>query len=316
MLKLYGLPARRVANDAARNRMQRFTLAGLCRELKLGRGRGRPRYFYPARGIGQLANALKEQFLDNGGRLVFVARIDRLRGKEGRGVEAIDLVRRDGGAETLQTHAVVSSIPLDALYELAAPLLPCAHNPSFDLQWRGLRLLYLITPDKVSAEHETYYFPEPHILFGRLSEINKYSPFLNADGGRAALTLEIPCSPNDATWEAPDDRLAARCMQELQRLGIVRETGPRAHDFFSRKIPKAYPVYDLGWQARFQRICQRLDSLANLYLVGRSALFLHCNLDHCMTMGLQLAQHLGSASPDQGDWHRIQRGFFNYRLHE
>jgi protoporphyrinogen oxidase len=189
-------------------------------------------------------------------------------------------------------------------------------RPPFDLRWRGLRLLYLITPDLIASEHETYYFPEPHVLFGRVSELNKYSPFLNSDLRRAALTIEVPCSCNDDVWNMPDNRLAEQCVRELQQLGIVRTPSSGADEYFSRKIPKVYPVYDLGWRERFNKIYQRLNSLTNLYLIGRAALFLHCNIDHCMSMALQLARYLAAGHEGKKAWEAVQQSFFDYRVRE
>ena len=67
---------------------------------------------------------------------------------------------------------MISTIPLDMLHRLVVLPSENGDGPAFDLQWRGLRLLYLITRDKVPSEHETFYFPEPEIMFGRVSDLS------------------------------------------------------------------------------------------------------------------------------------------------
>jgi len=188
--------------------------------------------------------------------------------------------------------------------------------PRFDLRWRGLRLLYLIVRDKVPCEHETFYFPARHIMFGRVSELNKYSPSLNQGSQRAALTVEIPCSHGDETWNMPDERLAGQCIVQLRELGILRPEASNGYEFFCRKIPNVYPVYDVGWKERFNKVYSRLNSVNNLYMIGRTALFLHCNIDHCMSMALQLAKYLACRPKDKEGWAKILQGFFEYRVHE
>ena len=75
-------------------------------------------------------------------------------------------------------------------------------------------------------------------------------------------------------------------------------------------------MYDLGWRERFGRIYRRLDSIENLYLVGRSALFLHCNIDHCMTMALEVSKHVAHGHTAKDEWNRVQERFFDYRVRE
>jgi|SRR5215469_6249918 len=314
-IKLYGTSPRRVSKEAAANRARKFTLGGIYGDLKRKLRHRRPEYLYPANGIGELANSLRVRFVRNGGNLLFISRIDRFRIKDDRVIHAVDITTNDGKAVTLEADVVISTIPLDVLHQLVVLDREGGAHPHFNLQWRGLRLLYLITRDKIPSEHETFYFPERDVAFGRVSELGKYSPFLNQDSGRVVLTIEIPCSYGDETWNAADDRLVTSCIKELQRVRILRTPGSSEVECFSKKLRAVYPVYDLGWKERFNRICDRVNSIENLYLIGRTALFLHCNIDHCITMALTLSKHL-EANHSRDEWKRIQQGFFDYHVHE
>jgi hypothetical protein len=99
-------------------------------------------------------------------------------------------------------------------------------------------------------------------------------------------------------------------------LGILRQPATGPAEFFSRKIRNVYPIYDLGWKERFDKIYQRLNGLENLYMIGRTALFLHCNIDHCMLMALKLAHYLSNGYESKKEWDAIRQGFFNYRVRE
>jgi len=146
--------------------------------------------------------------------------------------------------------------------------------------------------------------------------LNKYSPALNPDPNTSLLTIEIPCSPGDETWAMADDRLTELCVAGLQKLGILQTPARGVTTVFSRKDEKVYPVCDLGWKERFEMIYNRLNRLDNLYTIGRGALFLHCNIDHCMLMAIKLAQHLEHNHGNKDRWEAIRQDFFDYRVRE
>jgi protoporphyrinogen oxidase len=315
--KLYGRPPSEIAKEPAMSRVRKFDLSSLRRGLKWKILKRQPQYYlYPARGIGQIAEELRHRFLANGGQLLFVKDIDRFCLKEGLGIQAVTFTTRTGDRESLDASLVVATIPLEALHFLVRLDSEGNTPPDFGLRWRGLRLLYLITREKIRSDHETFYFPEPHIPFGRVSELNKYSPALNQDPDLAALTVEIPCSPGDPEWEMPEDRLAELCVAELQRLGLLRSPAVDRAEYFSKRLKNVYPLYKLGWRDSFERIYRRLNSIPNLYLIGRSALFLHCNIDHCMAMALKLAGHLSNGHHEKTDWDQVSREFFSYQVWE
>jgi protoporphyrinogen oxidase len=315
-VKLYGRCPRTIAMDAALTRVRKFTLVAICNELKTKLRNRRPGYLYPARGIGQLAQALQRRLEHNGGRLLRISRIDRLQIDEIGRIRTVDVTTQDGQRVSLPADVVISTLPLDTLHHLV--LLPSDNGsrPTFDLQWRSLRLLYIRTRDQIPSEHETFYFPEPEFPFGRVSDVSKYSPCLNQDPDLAALAIEIPCSYADDTWACSDEQLAERCIPALQRAGILRTPAGDTRVLCSIKLKTVYPVYELGWRERFGRIYRRLDAIPNLYLVGRTALFLHCNIDHCMTMALEVSRHLLNGRPDKVAWTRAQQRFFAYQVRE
>lgn len=152
-------------------------------------------------------------------------------------------------------------------------------------------------------------------IFGRVSELNKYSPALNPDPKETVLTVEIPCSENDDKWNMSDDELGELCASELQRFGILKTPATGTKVLCSTKTRNVYPVYDIGWRGRFNAIYQRLNAPGNLYMIGRGALFLHCNIDHCILMALKLARHLSEGNA-KGEWNRMAQTFFDYRVRE
>ncbi len=316
-MKLYGMSPRSIAKDPAINRVRKFKPAAMIQDVrdKIS-GKKTRTYLYPAKGIGQLSTALKEKFLNNGGQLVFISQLESICLKNDNVIDSITYRTQNGSRQDVAVGTFISTISLDILHDLIKFESEKAKRPEFTLRWRALRLLHLVTSDKVQSEHETYYFPESHIPFGRVSEIGKYSPALISDPDRTLLTIEIPCSPGDQTWDMGDDQLAEVCTSGLQKLGILRNPMQGTTTSFSRKLDKIYPVYDLGWKERFDRVYDRLNQVQNLYMIGRGALFLHCNIDHCMLMAIKLNEYLSQGHADKTEWEGIRKEFFNYRVRE
>ena len=160
------------------------------------------------------------------------------------------------------------------------------------LDHRGIYLVYVALPLARAPRHETYYAPDPRFWFGRVSEISSYSPAL-AREGEAILCVEIP----EGAWgDAVDFTSGARrdaLLGQLERAGIV-PPGLRPLEVHQRFVPRVYPIYRRGWIDEWRRAMQRVAALGVLPL-GRQALFLHCNLDHCAAIAADAVAHLESA---------------------
>jgi protoporphyrinogen oxidase len=313
--KLYGLSPRALAKDPAENRVRKFALGTVFQDVKRRILRKRPTYLYPAKGIGQLATTMQDSFLQCGGRIVYISRVNQLTFDPDQRIRSIEITTQQGQIECVPVDVVISTIPLDALYNLMFGKSGSAGPSLMNLRWRSLRVLHLVSRDRLPAEHETYYFPEPSVIFGRVSELNKYSPTLNSNSEETVLTVEIPCSENDDKWNMSDDELGGLCAKELERFGILKTPARETKVLCSIKARNVYPVYDIGWRERFATIYQQLNAPGNLYMIGRGALFLHCNIDHCILMALKLARHLTEGNA-KDEWDRMAQSFLNYRVRE
>ena len=107
-----------------------------------------------------------------------------------------------------------------------------------------------------------------------------------------------------------------RCVQELIKAKILKENLTRQPLFFSKRLKNVYPVYEIGWKENFRKIYNRLNTVSNLYMVGRHALFLHCNIDHCIIMADKLAKFLSGGATDKKQWDNIVAGFYHFRVRD
>lgn len=317
-LKLWGVQPGSLSFEPAMSRIKKFELRAVWHEVKrkIVRGGAVHSYYYPAKGFGQVAAKLQEKFLESGGTISFDSVIERLELERDCKIKAVQVRLPDGSLRRLPTRLLISTAPIDVLHDLVRFQRDNEAVPKLNLSWRSLRILYLLTPDKIPARHETYYFPESDVIFSRVSEPAKYSPALQPQNGTSALAIELPCTYGDPLWQMPDDRLAEHCINDLRKVKILSARPGGKTEFFSRRIKNLYPIYALGWREHFQEAMRRFEAIENLYLVGRSALFLHCNVDHCMAMALKLARFLSAGQGPKADWERVQSEFHKLPLHD
>ena len=312
-LKLWGIPANEMAHEPAMNRVKKFQLGAFAREiLNLLKKQHGSYFYYPAKGIGQLSEKLKSLFLQNGGEIIYGTDIQPFQLNKGESIRAVTFLDKQGNRHELKSDTVISTIPIKSLHGMV-----CFSNekntPEIPLRWRSLRILYFFTFDKNPSKHETFYLPEPNFRVGRISDISKYSPQLNPKDDGDVLTMEYPCSEGDEIWEMTDAELMNIARSELIQLKLIRDTDSKPPTAFSRKVKNLYPIYDLGWQGRFQTVYDRLNSVPNLFMVGREALYLHCNIDHCMIMARELAIHL-EKSQQKEEWNEKQKTFSLFQV--
>jgi hypothetical protein len=163
------------------------------------------------------------------------------------------------------------------------------------LEHRGIYLVYVALPrDRLGVE-ETYYCPDPRFWFGRVSELQNYSPDLRRPG-ETILCVEIP----EGRWgRGVDFASGARqsdLLRQLEAAGITpRRVSPI--EVRQRFVPRVYPLYRRGFHALWRDAMARVADLGNVLPFGRQALFLHCNLDHCAGVASDAVAHVQASAP-------------------
>ncbi|OGW74802.1 MAG: hypothetical protein A2Z72_05970 [Omnitrophica bacterium RBG_13_46_9] len=301
--KLWGVDPKRMSIDGMRRRNTFLNLQSITKSVC-----GKDRYFfYPIHGIGDIAKKLESSILENNGKIIKGAKINGFSLDSGR-VTRIIIEGLDGAKDEIESSIVASTVPIDSLFGI----LYGHHTPASGLTWRGLRILYIHMRELLEARNETFYFPRLDIKFGRVSDIGKFSPYINAFAGGTLLTVEVPCTPGDRLWDADDKELLDICVRDLIKTGVL--TGyPDVSKYFSIHLEKAYPVFEIGWREKFIGMHSQLDKILNLFTIGRKGLFLHCNIDHCIIQGLELADFiLQDKWRDKDLWNKKMSRFLQF----
>ncbi len=298
--KVYGIDPKTLSAHAAKTRVSLKKPLAIARDIVLRRKTEKKYFYYPRHGIGTIAQELERRFLNSAGELLTGAIVQTI----GVGPERVrELIFRDQGRTvSLPVELLISTIPLNELAGLVAPLPPPPVKASAKaLKWRAIRFLYLDVKRDFCCESETYYYPETRYAFGRISEPKRFSPHMIRAEGKTVLCVEVLCNVGDRFWKMQDGELLRHVKDDLQQVGLL--ASEREIDrIFSKRLPAVYPIYDLAWQDNFQTVYRFLDGLRNLYLIGRGGLFLHNNMDHSIVMGLKAADFIAANGDKTAEW--------------
>jgi len=123
--------------------------------------------------------------------------------------------------------------------------------------------------------------------------------------------MDIPCDPGDRLFAADDVALRTLVVDALDSAGL--RNGVKVRDFWTWRLPQAYPIYDLGFEAPLDQINTWALGIHNLWLAGRQGLFLHNNTHHAMLMGIEAAETIRSGG-SRSRWIELQSTFAGFSV--
>jgi protoporphyrinogen oxidase len=275
--KVWGLPPAELSQTVAK---KRYSSSSPGRMLRGRRREALDRYMYPHLGMAGLARHLRSTAERAGVRV--------------RTGKAFD----PAGAEP---HAAVV-VHTGRLRDLA---------PDAGLAHRGTYLVYLCLARTRVSPVETWYLPERRFWFGRVSEPQNYSRGLRREG-ETVLCLEIPEGSlgGGLDFTAHVDEL----MDQLREARILRGA-PEVLEVSQHFLPDVYPIYRRGWHDDWQRAMDRVAGMGKVFPVGRQGLFLHCNIDHCVTIAKQAVEHIHAGGTSEA-WAAKARGYLGVRVRD
>lgn len=287
--KVWGIDPTELDADFTRDRVPTLHLWDVIRKLFTDPAKERVRatpsgrvqheldtFCYPTRGARALPLAYARRLAERGVRFHYRVQLER-----------IDLGRQevvgrvDGVPFTLAFAGLLSTIPLDGLVRLLQPAAPpdiaaLARN----LRYRSVLLVNLcVRKPQVLGPLWIYY---TNRFFNRISEYRNFSPAL-VPKGKTGICLEVGCDAGDALWNAEDSEIVRRCLPDLADLGLVKES--EIEDYLVIRERNAYPIYDVGYRQRINRLVAWLEGETGILTAGRQGRFLYVNQDAAIRSG-------------------------------
>lgn len=133
------------------------------------------------------------------------------------------------------------------------------------------------------------YIQEDDVKVGRLQIFNNWSPYLVKDKTNVWLGLEYFCNEGDELWSMDDDNYIKFAVEELVKIDVIERNA--VIDGTVIRVPKTYPAY-FGTFDQFDTIRKFVNTIHNLFLIGRNGMHRYNNMDHSMLAAIQTVENI------------------------
>lgn len=248
-------------------------------------------FYYPKKGPGQLYSKMADEIIKMGGEIHFNSKVDNVH-LNGNSIDYIEV-----NGNIVKGDYYISSMPIkdlmNSMNDVDKSLLEVANNlPYRDFITVGLLL------DKLKLKNKTkmktvnnivpdcwIYIQDNSVKLGRLQIFNNWSPYMVDDLEKHIFVgLEYFCNEGDGMWNMKEEDFIKFAIDELVKIKIIDKED--VLDSVELKIKKAYPAYFDSY-AEFPKVKDYLNSIDNLYCIGRNGQHRYNNMDHSMLTAIE-----------------------------
>lgn len=319
--KVWGVHPSRLGADWGSQRVKGLSLMAIIRDMfmkKIGmKGKGKvetsliEEFIYPKHGPGQLWELTAQAACDKGASVEMNTLVEKVHVGENHKVESVTVRATDGSVRKISCDWFVSSMPLrDLISSIEGVEVPEEVNRiAEELPYRDFITVGLLVPHlkiKNNTRLKTVdnripdtwiYVQERDVRLGRIQIFNNWSPYMVADFENTVwIGLEYFCSEGDEMWEMSDSRFIEMAKRELESIGMI--DADDVIDAVRIKVKKAYPSY-FGAYYELDKVRCFLDTIPNLFCVGRNGQHRYNNMDHSMLTAMVAADKIINGDTDK-----------------
>lgn len=307
--KVWGLHPRDISKEWGEQRIKGLSLSkaiinAILSPFKLVSNKNKEtslieEFFYPKFGCGQVWEHMASEIKRMGGEIHLNAKVTgfEFADKSIKGVRVCE----NGEEKFYNGDYYISSMPVKDLIDGLGQEVPeTVRNIAKDLPYRDYTLVGFYC-DKINLKNNTkiptinnicpdnwIYIQEDDITAGRMQIMNNWSPYLVKDfQNKVFLSLEYFCNEGDELWNKTDREMIDFGISELEKLGVISREN--VLDSVRINVKKAYPAY-FGVYSKFDEVKAYLNSVENLYCIGRNGQHKYNNMDHSMLSGIEVVR--------------------------
>ncbi len=292
--KLWGIPCTELDADFAAQRIKKLSLYEVVKNAFFGGGGHKTlvdEFAYPTGGTGMVYEKMAQLIEERGGKVYTRRPVKKILVEDGC---ATGLSLHSG--EVLSYDHVISTMPLTQLIATMDDVPPTVRATAAGLKFRNTIIVYLQVEGVALFPDNWLYIHSSDLQTGRITNFRNWVPQLCTDN-HTILALEFWSNADEALWNTGDEALIEVAKDEIRRTGLIGNRPILQGAVY--RVPKCYPVYAKGYRTKLAKVQPWLDSIRNLYAIGRYGAFKYNNQDHSILMGLMAADNIASNAAHQ-----------------
>lgn len=269
-------------------------------------------FFYPKFGPGHMWQNVAREVEEKGGKILCKHKVIRVVKKNGR-ITSVEALDDKGKLRVFEGDIFISTMPVKDLFASMTDVPAKIKKIADGLMYRDFRTVGILL-NKLKLKNTTHfktvnnivpdtwiYIQERDVKLGRLQIFNNWSPYMVKDFENTVwIGLEYFCNEQDKIWTDDDDTFIKFAIEEASQIGIFDKTD--VLDAYTHRVKKAYPAY-FGTYDKFGDIKDYVNTIDNLYLVGRNGMHRYNNMDHSTLAAMKTVDFiLGECNDREEIW--------------
>lgn len=281
--KVMGLPAARVTEDWGIERHKFYKEHNLWQKSlkfffdfflnKENKG-GYLDVYYPEYGAQQIPEAIYKVLQKFGCKVHLRTTVDKIEVHDNKVTGVV--IKKHNREEKIiinEGSVVVNTMPITNLFNALRSTngnINDVKKASGALSFRSLWLFNLIVNRERLKDKAQIYFPEAKYIFKRVYEPKNLleRPMTN---GKTAICVEVCYNDGDVVESMGERGVYSQVMTGLRDFYNISEKD--VLDMWSKKVPFAYSIYEIGYKEQLKALAEYLINLNNLVSFGRQGSF-------------------------------------------
>lgn len=266
-------------------------------------------FAYPKLGPGELWELTVSDFVNMGGTVIKNAKVTKIIKNSDNVVTGL-IYEKDGREIEINGDYVISSMPIKDLVEGMNDVPSDIAAIAQGLPYRDYMTVGVLVPH-LNLKNETktktigdivpdnwVYVHDKSVKMGRFQIYNNWSPYMVKDiEDTVWMGLEYFCNEGDEMWSMTDEAFGRLGISEMVKMGLI-DNESDVIDFHVERVKKAYPAYFDTYE-HMDELREYLDTIPNLFCVGRNGQHRYNNIDHSMCTSFETVKVILSGSTDK-----------------
>ena len=268
-------------------------------------------FSYPKLGPGELWDVTGSEIEKLGGQIWRGCRVTKLHKDENNHITSLTY-EKDGKEHTMEGDIFISSMPVKDLVGGMNGVPEKEAAIAAGLPYRDYMTLGVLVP-RLNLENKTkirtisnivpddwIYVHDRTVQMGRFQIYNNWSPYMVKDLEHTVwVGLEYFCNEGDSLWQMDEKEFSAFAVKEMVQMGLI-DSPSQVMDTHMEKVKKAYPAY-FDTYKDIDELRAYLDTIDNLYCVGRNGQHRYNNIDHSMVTSFETVHNILNGVRDRSN---------------